>query len=151
MTNRETDTTLFARLQFRILANEELVPETKHGVAFETVTIDVPVYLPYLYARVLAKGGAVCRASVQHINQVLEGAFCSAPDGLVVCAGLGARTLGGVEDQNVYPIRGQTVLVHAPWVRFGRTSSGTDLGGVDEIWTYIIPRRSGNVGSDHLS
>lgn len=130
-----------------MVADEELAPGAKHGVTFETVTIDVPVYLSYLYAQVVSKGATVCRASVQHINQVLEGAFGPAPDGLIVCAGLGARTLGGVEDQTVYPIRGQTVLVHAPWIRFGRTISSSDLGGgADEVWTYIIPRRSGNVG-----
>jgi hypothetical protein len=40
----------------------------------------------------------------------------------------------------VYPIRGQVVLIRAPWVRFGRTKSETD-----GTWTYIIPRRSGDV------
>lgn len=66
---------------------------------------------------------------------------------MIVCAGLGARTLGGVEDENVYPIRGQTVLVRAPWIRFGRTMSGN---GEEAVWTYIIPRRSGDVSSAYL-
>jgi len=48
--------------------------------------------------------------------------------------------LGGVEDKDVYPIRGQTVLLRAPWIKFGRAiSSKTGL------WTYIIPRRSGDI------
>ncbi|KAF8321060.1 uncharacterized protein EI90DRAFT_3020460 [Cantharellus anzutake] len=54
---------------------------------------------------------------------------------------LGAATIKGIEDPDVYPIRGQTVLVRTPWVRFGRTLSEP---GVDGIWTYIIPRRSGD-------
>lgn len=62
----------------------------------------------------------------------------------MVCAGLGARTLGGVEDKDVYPLRGQTVLLRAPWVRFGRSFTGVSGEGKD-VWTYIIPRRSGDV------
>jgi glycine/D-amino acid oxidase-like deaminating enzyme len=62
------------------------------------------------------------------------------PAAIVVCAGIGARFLGGVADADVFPIRGQTVLVRAPWVTFGRTiSSKTGL------WTYIIPRKGGDV------
>ena len=63
------------------------------------------------------------------------------PEAVVVCLGLGARFLGGVEDENVYPVRGQTVLVRAPWVRFGRTETNLAVGRV----TYIIPRSSGDV------
>lgn len=82
------------------------------------------------------------RASIQHIAQVAEGAYTEGkrPDAVVVCAGIGARFLGGVEDKDVYPIRGQTVLLDAPQVRFGRTMSS-----LDGLWTYIIPRRSGDV------
>ncbi|GLB39080.1 putative FAD dependent oxidoreductase [Lyophyllum shimeji] len=120
-----------------------------HGAAFKTVTIDTPVYLTYLMSRFLAGGGAVVRGSVQHIAQLVEsGAHAinpdeadpASPDAIVVCAGLGARALGGVEDKDVYPIRGQTVLLRAPWIRFGRT-----LSTVKGTWTYVIPRRSGDV------
>lgn len=120
---------------------------------FQTLTIDVPVYLNYIQARFLAKGGTVTRASIQHIDQILEGgpylfhhdyqrrtqlARKVPVDGLIICAGLGARSLGGVEDQDVYPTRGQTVILRAPWVKTGRTLTGKD-------WVYIIPRRSGDV------
>ena len=110
------------------------------GTSFTTVSIDTPKYLPYLLARFLAKGGSIVRSSLQHISQVLEGALTPfKPDALVVCVGIGARFLGGVEDKDVYPIRGQTVLVRAPWVKFGRTIDRPDAT------TYIIPRRSGDV------
>lgn len=89
------------------------------------------------------------RGSVQHIHQVIEGGahVFAGPrafekiDALVVCPGLGARTLGGVEDREVYPVRGQVVIVRAPWVRFGRTASHAAEG----LWTYIVPRRNGDV------
>lgn len=93
------------------------------------------------------------RAHVQHISQVLEdgaSAFqdfgarrrnesASAPDAVIVCVGLGAKSLGGVEDHDVYPVRGQTVILRAPWIRFGVTFEDKDA------WTYIIPRKSGDV------
>ncbi|KAH0581862.1 hypothetical protein H2248_011541 [Termitomyces sp. 'cryptogamus'] len=117
------------------------------GVSFSTVTIDTPNYLLYLARRFTEAGGVIIRASVQHINQVLEGgagAFTNAsnptpPGAIVVCTGLGTRFLGGVEDKNVFPIRGQTVLIRAPWIDFGRT-----VGDPDN-WTYIIPRSTGDV------
>lgn len=126
------------------------MPGAVDGVQFTTLTIDVPVYLNYLLARFLGRGGRVVRAAIQHISQAAEGAFNPGPNyapnrrphAVIVCAGLGARALGGVEDLDVYPIRGQTVLVRAPWVRFGRTLSGS---GDDAVWTYVIPRRSGDV------
>jgi D-aspartate oxidase len=91
----------------------------------------------------------VIRATVQHIDQVIEGGAGAfdrtrkpkAPDGVVVCVGLGARFLGGVEDKDVYPMRGQVCLVRAPWVKNCMSMSG----GPGRIWTYMIPRRSGDV------
>lgn len=105
--------------------------------------------LEYLFKQFTSKGGRTVRSSVQHISQVLDGAYSKipgkSPDAVVVCLGLGARSLGGVEDKTVYPIRGQTVLINAPWVRFGRTISSSD-----GLWTYIIPRRSGGVSGFFL-
>lgn len=114
----------------------------KCGVSFTTVTIDSPIYLNYLLSRFLARGGRVQRGFVQHISQAIDGAFTPLriPDALVVCTGIGTRSLGGVEDKDVFPIRGQTVLLRAPWITFGRT-----LSSLDGLWTYIIPRRSGDV------
>lgn len=121
---------------------ESLPPKAKTGATFQTITIDVPNYLLYLLEVFQKKGGRVIRASVQHIQQLIDGGFGTGkPDAVVICAGIGARTLGGLEDKDVYPIRGQTVLMRTPWVKFGKTLSSND------VWTYIIPRRSGDVGA----
>lgn len=104
----------------------------------------------YLLSRFIARGGTVVRGSVQHLQQIAEGgpnAFSfnlagrTVVDAIVVCAGIGARSLGGVEDKDVYPLRGQVVLIRAPWIKFGRTISNNTTG----LWTYVIPRRSGDV------
>ncbi|KAF5383265.1 hypothetical protein D9615_005066 [Tricholomella constricta] len=134
---------------FRMLPQDDWPKKAVHGIAFTTLTIDTPVYLKYLMSRFLAVGGSIVRGSVQHIDELVEGdvhPFTRGGEGplppkaVVVCAGLGARTLGGVEDEDVHPIRGQTVLLRAPWVRFGRTLSSTN-----GTWTYVMPRKSGDV------
>ncbi|KAN0136776.1 hypothetical protein V8E53_005217, partial [Lactarius tabidus] len=123
------------------------VPEAVSAVSFSTLNINTPEYLPHLLARFLSHGGRIVRASVQHISQVLEGgveAFTEGEfkvrpvDALIICVGLGARMLGGVEDKDVYPVRGQTVLLQAPWIEGGR-SFVVESGAK----TYIIPRRGG--------
>ncbi|KAF9003357.1 D-aspartate oxidase [Cyathus striatus] len=140
--------------EFRRLADNELIPGAVSGITFHTLTIDTPIYLNYLLTQFLGLGGRIFRGSIQHINQIIEGGSSifkpgdntNPPDAIVVCVGIGARFLGGVEDKNVYPIRGQTVIVRAPWVRFGRT-----LYENNAAMTYIIPRRSGDVRDLHLS
>jgi len=134
---------------YKVLPKESVPKGAVLGVSFSTVTIDTPRYLAYLASRFAAGGGRALKGSAQHINQIVEGGehifsatgmLVSPPDAVVVCTGLGARFLGGIEDQAVYPIRGQTVMIRAPWVRFGRT-----INLKDTELTYIIPRRSGDV------
>ncbi|GLB39081.1 putative D-amino-acid oxidase [Lyophyllum shimeji] len=139
---------------YKVLDQDALPAGIAHGSTFTTLTIDTPNYLRYLARRFTSAGGQIVRGSVQHISQVLEGGASifstqpgnenlhlmpGAPDAVVVCTGLGTRFLGGVEDKSVHPIRGQTVLVRAPWIDFGRTI------GNDDGWTYVIARRSGDV------
>lgn len=135
---------------FQEIPERALAPGTKCGYSFDTYVIDPPVYLNYLMSRFIAHGGTVIRGAVQHVNQIVEGgAFIysrgrasPAPvDAVVICAGLGARTLGGVEDKDVFPSRGQVVMIRAPWIT--KAMRASDYGGT--VWTYIIPRRNGDV------
>ncbi len=112
---------------FRMLKEDELVLGTKQGVSFDTVTIDTSQYLPYIFNLFTSLGGRIIRANIQHVSQLIPPLIPGAPvDGVILCVGLGARFLGGVEDKDVYPIRGQTVLVRAPHVNFGRTMASND-------------------------
>ncbi|KIM33056.1 hypothetical protein M408DRAFT_326716 [Serendipita vermifera MAFF 305830] len=122
--------------------NQESLPSyAKSGSNFQTLTIDVPNYLIYLLDTFKQNGGNVVRSSVQHISQLLDGGFGTPdPSAVIICAGIGARSLGGLEDTAVFPIRGQTILMRTPWIKFGRTCSSKE-----GLWTYIIPRRSGDV------
>lgn len=111
--------------------------------------IDPPVYLNYLLSRFIARGGHIVHGTVQHVSQIVEGGVgiwvngkpSAAPDALVISNGLGARTLGGVDDAQVYPNRGQNVIIHAPWVTDAMSLSSPD----PIIDTYIFPRRNGDV------
>ncbi|KAG7446865.1 D-aspartate oxidase [Guyanagaster necrorhizus] len=131
---------------FRYMDAGELVEGSVEGVSFSTFTIDVPIYLNYLLSRFLAHGGAIVRGQVQHVSQVMEdgiGPFTGAknsckPAAVVACVGLGARFLGGIEDKNVTAIRGQTILLRAPWV-------DECIHTYDGPLSYVIPRRSGDV------
>ncbi|GAW09542.1 d-amino-acid oxidase [Lentinula edodes] len=127
------------------------------GVSFNTLTIDPPVYLRYLYDRFIQKGGKVVKGRVDDIKDIkgvqrvlreaIESSDDTPPpiDALINCTGLGSLTLPGVKDEAMYPLRGQTVLMRTPWVNFGRTLSKKGKDGKEDLWTYIIPRRSGDV------
>ncbi|KAK7453407.1 hypothetical protein VKT23_011672 [Stygiomarasmius scandens] len=135
-------------------------PDSKGTVIqFDTLTIDSERYLPYLIDRFRKAGGRTVRGKVDHLNQLLQGnlqvdevtgnlndsspsktSFLARPDAIVVCAGLGARNLGGVEDPLVHPVRGQTVYIKAPWIKLAQMKEEEDGGE-----TYILPRRSGIV------
>jgi len=58
------------------------------------------------------------RGSVKHLSELAKGGAPAfdpvdggveekSPTAIIVCVGIGARTLGGVEDSAVYPVRGQ--------------------------------------------
>jgi glycine/D-amino acid oxidase-like deaminating enzyme len=98
----------------------------------------------------------VVRATLQSIDQVIKpdapdhsssadlsvgtGPKPTRVDAAIVCLGLGARKLAGVDDANLYPIRGQTVILRAPWIR-----SGISLSGEEGAFSYVIPRGNGEV------
>lgn len=138
-------------LQYRVIPRGSIVQEQAvRGVAFTTLDVDTPVFMTYLMDRLHEAGVSIIRGCVLHINQLIEGGVYpftgegrpKTPDAIVCCPGLGARTLGGVEDRDIYPVRGQTVLLRTPWVQFGMGKSSNKGEG---FWTYIIPRRSGDV------
>jgi glycine/D-amino acid oxidase-like deaminating enzyme len=73
------------------------------------VTIDVTAYLAWLKVQFDLLGGTIQIKTITHLNQIPT--VVSAPvDAIVNCTGLGSRFLGGVEDLNVYAVRGQTLL-----------------------------------------
>ncbi|THU83082.1 nucleotide-binding domain-containing protein [Dendrothele bispora CBS 962.96] len=124
------------------------------GTEFTTVTVHSLKYLLWLKDRFTKAGGRFFKSHVGHIRVVLEGLEnekgvpSPPPDAVIVCTGLGTRSLGGVEDKDMYPIRGQTVIINAPWVNempeMYYSVANDELGDETGI-TYIIPRADGSV------
>ncbi|KAG9311669.1 hypothetical protein JVU11DRAFT_7904 [Chiua virens] len=128
---------------FRTVSERELVSSSTAGYTFTTFTLNTPAYVNWLLARFLAGGGSTKRMSLQHISQVLDG--ITNPAAIVACPGIGARFLGGIEDKDVYPVRGQTAFLRAPWIKYGRT-----LSGADGSYIYMMPRCTGDVRNHFL-
>ncbi|KAK5121422.1 hypothetical protein LTR85_005254 [Meristemomyces frigidus] len=126
---------------FRVLPKSELPAGVDGGTAFTSVCINTALYLPWLASQCLKLGVVIKRGIASHIADAADMHHSGKRADLVVnCTGLSSLKLGGVEDSNVYPARGQTVLVrNDPHVM--ATVSGTDDAS-DEA-TYIMQRAAG--------
>ncbi|KAF8136976.1 hypothetical protein EV363DRAFT_1394559 [Boletus edulis] len=123
---------------FCAVSEHDLIPGSTAGYTFNTVTLNTPAYLNWLLVRFLSGGGTTKRSNLQHISQVLD--TTTNPAAVIACPGIGARFLGGIEDKDIYPLRGQTVVLRAPWIKNGRT-----LSGADGSFVFMMPRCTGDV------
>ena len=107
-------------------------------MSLTTVSINTQIYLPYLQSRLLSMGATFIRQHLSHIREAYT--LTSPPPSAVINAtGLLALKLGGVEDKNVYPTRGQTILVRNKCSQmYFRASERLNVEP-----TYIIPRPFG--------
>ncbi|KAF8475576.1 hypothetical protein BDZ91DRAFT_185616 [Kalaharituber pfeilii] len=127
--------------EFRQLRPDELPEGVTSGTLWKSVCVNTAIYLPYLVSQCLKLGVVFRRAVLKHISEARSLHHTNSPADLVVnCAGLLASKLGGVEDKNIIPTRGQIVVVRnvAPAMY---TISGTD-DGEDEVM-YIMTRAAG--------
>lgn len=110
---------------FRPLSEDDRFGPWIDGYRYVTYLADTSRYMPWLAARVEAAGGRVERTEVEALES-LRDRF----DGVVDAAGVFARTLA--RDEEVFPIRGQVVVVRRP------------PGFRDEIresaCRYVVPR-----------
>jgi D-amino-acid oxidase len=86
---------------------EELPDGYTRGVRYTAPIIDMPIYLRYLTQRLRTAGGHIEIGAVTAIADILDEASI-----IVCCAGIGARTLA--QDDSLYPIRGQHLVVTNP-------------------------------------
>ncbi|KAI9444753.1 nucleotide-binding domain-containing protein [Lactarius indigo] len=120
---------------FRVLPSDHpLPPKARGGVQFDSYSVNPEVYLPWLKSQLEGRGVSFVRRRVSGLDEASE---LAGEGGAVINAtSLGARSLLGVEDTKVYPIRGQVVLVHAPSVNECVVFLPEDTTKV----TYLIPR-----------
>jgi len=98
-------------------AEEPLPAGLPHGHKFTSYVLDAPKYTQYLGECVRAKGIPIIRRRLTSLDEAYNIAEVGRVGLVINATGLGAKGLIGVEDQNVYPARGQTVLVKAPNVK----------------------------------
>jgi len=113
----------------------------EHAVTFTSLTMDTGPYLLKLLDKFRAMNGSIVRMKLKS----LQDAARLHPSASVVinCTGLGSRDLLDVKDAHMYPLRGQVVLLRAPWIKEGRTLQIGQAEGGEK--TYVIPRVSGDV------
>ncbi|KAH6642863.1 hypothetical protein C7974DRAFT_302514 [Boeremia exigua] len=147
------------------LTAEQLPEGAVFGLEFpSTFRINTQVYLQWLQSQALSKGIKLERRQVESIKEALA----LHPDASLVlnATGLGALKLEDVKDTNMYPTRGQTVLVAEPktpmkrmyeyertshWMRrFRGVHVQTDKDRyyrspkrIDPTTTYVFPRTLG--------
>jgi len=120
---------------FRVLSPHEIPAGYKSGVAYSTISVNPLRYLPWLKSELESRGVRFIRKSLRSIEEAAE---VAGTDGVIVNAtSLGSRSLIGVQDTKMYPVRGQTVLVHAPHIHEFLTETAVHPNhGV----THMIPR-----------
>ncbi|KAG1904771.1 uncharacterized protein F5891DRAFT_1257979 [Suillus fuscotomentosus] len=122
----------------RILSPSDVPEPFKAGVAFDTVSVNPAEYLPWLQSELVSYGVTFERRNVRSLDELRS---LVGPNGILVNASaLGSRSIIGVEDTKLYPIRGQTILVHAPGLQECVLVESQPCGPKAEEATYIIPR-----------
>ncbi|XP_040454673.1 D-aspartate oxidase isoform X3 [Falco naumanni] len=131
-------------LGFRPMSKAELqkFPQHQFGQAFTTLKCDCPPYLLWLEKRLKATGVQMYTRKVADLWELH-----SEYNVVVNCAGIGAHQLVG--DKELFPVRGQVLKVHAPWVKnFIRNGDGltyiypgihrVTLGGTREVESWSL-------------
>ncbi|GAA5964453.1 hypothetical protein JCM3765_006285 [Sporobolomyces pararoseus] len=122
--------------RYRRLSPSEC-PEGAVGVEFDTLSVNAPKYCQFLASELRSKGVTIERRYIRDIEEAFES--FGGCDIVVNATGLGAKSIAGVEDQDVQPIRGQTVLIKSSCVRCTMDNSDPNSSA------YIIPRPGGEV------
>ena len=115
--------------ELRAARPDELPPGYSHGLRYVVPLVEMPIYLPWLLARVTDAGAAVVSERVESLSE-LE---VFKPDVIVNAAGLAAGALVG--DASTYPVRGQIVRVANPGLTLSVRDEGHPGGRA-----YVHPR-----------
>lgn len=113
---------------FANMRAEELPPDAGDGWIMDVPVVAPPRYLQYLQEQFLGAGGKLDVREVASLDALADDSRL-----LVNCTGAWAKYV--TPDPEVFPIRGQTLLVDAPQIRSGAMRASDD--------TYLFPRDDG--------
>ncbi|KAI0482048.1 D-amino-acid oxidase [Xylariaceae sp. FL0804] len=126
---------------FRLLSDSDTPPDICGGYSFTSVCINTSLYLPWLASQCLRLGVHIRRGIATHITDAAAMHHSGKLAAIVVnCTGLSSLFLGGVQDQTLYPARGQVAVVRNDPGRI-LSISGTD-DAADES-CYMMHRAAG--------
>lgn len=130
-------------MQFKVIPGSEIGDDIEYVTAFTSVCINTSIYLPWLVSQCLKNGAVFKRANLKHISEAAAPGVhhCGkAADLIVNCTGLGSLKLGGVEDKDLRPVRGQVVVVRND---SGKMHTTSRTGENSDEGTYIMTRAVG--------
>ena len=128
--DEEIDDPWYARSvsNYQRCSSEDLPDAFTHGFQYDTFLFETPVYMPYLFKRCQDLGVSMKQADLTSLNEL-----SSSYQAIVNCCGVGAYHL--VDDQEVYPIRGQVVVANCP-----NAFPDTILAFTGKVPAYVVPR-----------
>ena len=113
---------------FAKMPAQELPPDCQDGWIMDVPIVAPPRYLQNLRDQFLRAGGSLEVCEVEFLDDLKDESRL-----LVNCTGAWARYV--TPDPEVFPIRGQTILIDAPQIRDGTMRASDD--------TYLFPRDDG--------
>jgi D-amino-acid oxidase len=113
---------------FESISTDEIPEQYESGYVIDIPLVQTPAYMDYLLRRFYALGGTIEEREIQSLSELSDKNHL-----IINCTGVYARHV--VDDERVYPILGQVLLVDAPQI----SESFMD----DESFTYIFPRKDG--------
>ncbi|KAK6462930.1 D-aspartate oxidase [Scheffersomyces coipomensis] len=121
--------------EYKVISPAKYPKGVQYGIQFKSWNFNCPYFLLNLKVYLENNGVKFEKTILTHITQ----AFISSHTKIIFnCTGLGSHSLGGVNDSNVYPTRGQVVVVKAPHITENVMRWGDDYA------TYIIKRPYSN-------
>lgn len=132
------------REEVQKLGFEDVAGEIDEVICYESMCINTVKYLRWLVGECKKNGVTFKQAKVGSIEEASKWHHSGKePDVVVNATGLGARSLGGVEDRDMYSVKGQTVIVREPsHAMYGISDNEPDGRGEDEK-CYIMKRPQG--------
>jgi glycine/D-amino acid oxidase-like deaminating enzyme len=141
-------------LSFAQTGEKSIFAQKLHGHKYNAIIINVPLYLQFLLDTSIQLGAQTIRTtlitstslsnSLKYLTPTLRETATEKTDAYVNATGIGAGKL--VPDENVYPIRGQTITVRGSakgitCIDASPGNSGPDSPNI----LYILPRPHSNI------
>lgn len=123
--------------EVKLIEKSDLPEGATFGIKYRSWNFNCPFFLKSLYNYLSKLGVKFNRKKLSNIEEAYE----DDTECVFNCTGIGARSLGGVSDKNVFPTRGQVVIVKAPHIRENVLRWGKGYA------TYVIKRPYSH---DHL-